>query len=328
MAAPMPVEAPVTTMISRRRGLIELTSSMTARADTAAATRQALLDAAGGLIDAGGPETVMLRERRSCWRVALRACRHFVTLHVHRFGVNRFSSYLRTLTAPRLLTDPVGRRSPPHWLDARFSERPYNARTSDMRRLPSIALFLGAATCAQVNNVPRQAQHVPPSEAAPTVAAPTVLQSTAQLVMDPKLAVLVDRLAASDEIQSRAIGPQGVPGALYAVFATLSNIASPAQMIALSTHQSPVVRGYVIWYVARTPDKLGLLYPLLGDFTSVNLHSGCKTIPIPIAHLLLYALTEERERDSVQALLLRAARDPQLSVLRSRVMELLAKRQP
>jgi HEAT repeat protein len=155
-----------------------------------------------------------------------------------------------------------------------------------------------------------------------------VLKSTAQLVADPKLAALVDELATSSEIQSSAISVGGGPGPVYDVFAALSRAASPEQMLALLDHQSPVVRGYVIWYVARTPEKLGLLEPLLDDFTEVTLHRGCRPRPTTIADLVLDTLELLPDLESVQVLLLRAAQAPQLGPRRGPVLERLAKRRP
>jgi AcrR family transcriptional regulator len=60
---------------------------MTPRAETAAATRQALLDAAGALLEAGGPETVTLRE------VGARA------------GVSRSAPYRHFASKESLLTE-------------------------------------------------------------------------------------------------------------------------------------------------------------------------------------------------------------------------------
>jgi AcrR family transcriptional regulator len=60
---------------------------MTPRAETAAATRRALLDAAGALLDVGGPEAVTLRE------VGARA------------GVSRSAPYRHFANKERLLTE-------------------------------------------------------------------------------------------------------------------------------------------------------------------------------------------------------------------------------
>jgi len=138
---------------------------------------------------------------------------------------------------------------------------------------------------------------------------------TAELVTDPELRPLVDRLAAATRIESAAIGAAGAPSQAYKDHEALVGRATREQILALLLHTSPVVRGYLAMHVADhlAPDAAAV-YPLLRDETSVERVEGCTIFATSLSDVVVEALGNVAVRTpSATDLLLRAANDRALT---------------
>lgn len=152
---------------------------------------------------------------------------------------------------------------------------------------------------------------------------------TSQLIADPGLAALVEQLAPASRIESAHIGYAGSPSEVHALFTRISKAATAPQLVALLRHDSAVVRGYAAEHVvANFPTELAAVYPLLADSAKVEEMSGCTISSTTVSEVVLAALQAQLERPAVQALLVRAAHDPQLGELRAEALQVVAKRRP
>jgi HEAT repeat protein len=150
-----------------------------------------------------------------------------------------------------------------------------------------------------------------------------------QLVNDVPLAALVDKLAQATTIEGDRVGYGGESSETFALARRIADAASLEQAQALLQHQSPVVRGYLAKHVIENlPAALPAVYPLLADSTHVNTLYGCIGSGETISKYVLDHLRAQAERPEVQALLLRAAYDPQLGDLRAEALEAVAKQRP
>lgn len=157
---------------------------------------------------------------------------------------------------------------------------------------------------------------------------PTFLP-TAALLTDPALVALVNQLAQETRIESAGIGVSGNPSEIYARFARLAQKLNRQQAYALLRHESPVVRGYLLWQVMTLrPIEPDALYPLLGDAAEVDLQMGCKRSRGRVADLTFEALSAEAAQPAVQELLLRVAQDRQLPSYRAAALIRVAEHRP
>jgi len=157
---------------------------------------------------------------------------------------------------------------------------------------------------------------------------PTFLP-TAALLSDPTLIALVNQLAQGTRIESAGIGVSGSLSEIYARFARLAQKLNRQQAYALLRHESPAVRGYLLWHVMTLrPVDPDALYPLLGDAAEVDLQMGCKRSRRSIADLSFEALSAEAAQPAVQGLLLRVAQDRQLPSYRASALIRVAEYRP
>jgi hypothetical protein len=143
------------------------------------------------------------------------------------------------------------------------------------------------------------------------------------------LAALVNQLARAPRIESGSIGYAGRPSDIYPLFERLIQAVTPQQAAALLRHESPVVRGYLIWQgLALHPVEPDALYPLLGDSTEVEILFGCKGGRRRVSDLAFEALSDHVGQPVVQALLLRVAQDLQLGTYRVAALLSVAQHRP
>lgn len=120
-----------------------------------------------------------------------------------------------------------------------------------------------------------------------------------------------------------------MPSEIYARFERMIHAATPEQAAALLRHQSPIVRGYLVWHVLdELHSAVQALYPLLGDPTRVEVRQGCRGGTLTIAELAIERLESRLDSPTVQALLLRAAQDPQLGPQRASLLFPVARHRP
>ncbi len=152
-------------------------------------------------------------------------------------------------------------------------------------------------------------------------------RSTAELVADPEVRPLVDRLAAAARIESEAVGAAGAPSPTFKDYETLVGRATREQLLALLFHTSPVVRGYVAMHVVDhfAPDAAAV-YPLLRDATPVERVEGCTIFGTAVSDVVVEALGNLAVRAPPAAdLLLRAANDRALgAAVRGRALTFAA----
>lgn len=118
---------------------------------------------------------------------------------------------------------------------------------------------------------------------------------------DAELRTMVDDLAAEKLIASERIGYAGAPSRAYIIFASIRGRATEDQMIALLTHESPVVRGYAAQDVAaRMPRAYAKLEPLLVDRTSVETMSGCILRTRTVSEVVIEALCAQRSESATK----------------------------
>ncbi|MFO0553436.1 MAG: hypothetical protein U0271_33950 [Polyangiaceae bacterium] len=116
---------------------------------------------------------------------------------------------------------------------------------------------------------------------------------TRALVTDEELVRRVDDLATYDAIESSSIGVAGSPSEAYASLEAVVAKATPADLLALAKHESPVVRGYVAGHLAHAqPELVDQLTPLFSDATAVDTQSGCVVEKLTVASVVISALCD------------------------------------
>lgn len=107
----------------------------------------------------------------------------------------------------------------------------------------------------------------------------------------PELDKLVSALATFPRVESSHVGFAGAPSASYAAWEAVRKAALEAELLALTEHTSPVVRGYAIQYATRSMlvDEAyrGWLGKALRDTAKVGTMSGCEMAETTIADLAL-----------------------------------------
>ncbi len=93
----------------------------------------------------------------------------------------------------------------------------------------------------------------------------------------PIIKSIVEEFDTEPLIESANIGLAGEPSAQYKVFEKLYKQATEEELVTLTGHPNPAVRGYAFWGLAKTgSDKLEpILRKHIADTTTVLTMSGC-----------------------------------------------------
>ena len=109
--------------------------------------------------------------------------------------------------------------------------------------------------------------------------------------LPPALAAEVDALAGSKRIESEHIGPMGTPSEGYKRFTRAWGLASDAERVRLTRHESPVVRGYFGARLAREGMHLDRVEEMLRrDEEPVEYMKGCFHLEWPVRDVVAQAL--------------------------------------
>ena len=159
---------------------------------------------------------------------------------------------------------------------------------------------------------------------------PLVLQPTNDLVTDPETRRLIDALASEARMESSHIGAAGAPSAIWAKWDAIAKRATPAEIVALTRHEKPVVRGYAAQYVIHSlPAEAGALLPLLGDQATVHTQEGCSGADTTLAGIIIEGLSHAGERSRAgEDVLLAAAADPTLGSWSAQALAWVARARP
>ncbi len=145
-----------------------------------------------------------------------------------------------------------------------------------VRPFAALVLTLVATACAG-GRAPREA--TPPRAAVPPPVAPglplAAFATTEALVERPEIRRLVDGLAATSRFASEHVSYDGHVSEEFKAFQRLRALATDAEMIALMSHASPVVRAYAAEHVIEHDLEAATLDVLLADPTLVETEYGC-----------------------------------------------------
>lgn len=152
---------------------------------------------------------------------------------------------------------------------------------------------------------------LPPPADTPAPPPPTVLPGPPPALSNPELERRVAVLAGFGRIESSHIGAAGAPSQAFAAFVAVREVSTPADLVALLGHPSPVVRGYVARHIlGEVPGAIPAALPLLDDRTLVGRMEGCEilddsTVGGVVADALCFSNLEE-----ARAQVARMAREP------------------
>ena len=108
-----------------------------------------------------------------------------------------------------------------------------------------------------------------------------------------KVKKLTRQLPKEDMILGRAVGAEGAERPPYKAFQELVNIATLDELVALTKHKNPIIRGYAFWgLVLRDRERAKAIKSQLDSDTEVvntNLH-GCIPTPYKISEFASFLL--------------------------------------
>lgn len=112
--------------------------------------------------------------------------------------------------------------------------------------------------------------------------------ATEQLVSQPKLAKLVDALAARSAVNLARFGGESGQDKLPQILAKIEAVTTPTQRLSLLRHQSPTVRGYAVrFWLNQDREAVLAAETLLDDDIQINTIHDCRVTGILMCDFVL-----------------------------------------
>lgn len=132
-------------------------------------------------------------------------------------------------------------------------------------------------------------------------ATPMQTYATGTLVERGAVRQLVDQLAAQKLIAGDSVSDDGHEPPEYRLYLRLIGVATKDEMLALTQHESPIVRGYAARYVVEHAFSTAHLELLLADATMVTTFEGCSQDTEPMSWVVVQALCDHRDAPGPRA---------------------------
>lgn len=165
----------------------------------------------------------------------------------------------------------------------------------------TVALIALAAlqACRQRDTRPApQVESATPTQPASVVATPEIERwappaHPASVVYTPEIERLVTAIAKGNRVEGSVVGFAGMPSAQWENYQRLKDLASVAQLIALTDHENAAVRCYAFQALAAKDSDhvFDVLLKHLGDTEIVDTQSGCIVMRMQTADYFVEAVT-------------------------------------
>lgn len=121
-----------------------------------------------------------------------------------------------------------------------------------------------------------------------------ITQTYSEIQVSDSLRPIVDTLVAYNSIDDEGVGYSGSKPITYKTFEKLNQIASDDELIRLTNHFSPAVRGYSFWGLVERnhPAIKEIALNHTQDAAVVDRMSGCTEYPVGLNEFLLATLID------------------------------------